>query len=415
MSSKPSIATNHYHEDDDVLEKMLAEAQRLAFQMRSASQENLGENKNGAAAKDAEQWSSQLRGKADQTGGHQASPETPHHSRENQVESAIKAARDMELALKAFSGSFSMEMDTPDKAGADSPTPASPEDKPPGDVELKIAQFSAEHGSGSITWEKVESVREEDEDYVAIRDYSSPVKQTTTPDARPSSVGNNGIKWEKVDMPEKHEDDYVPLADYSKPAPRRATPQPIARTRYVRSRKLSRRRKMVRLVAVVALAAAVGLWYYLGVTRTSKPAYEMIREESDQVPEAENVSEAVNNYEIDESEEDFGYLEDDETIEEGDDEANPSVSYAEECSPDDPQCLEAAEAVIGEEGGMANKKQPETTEAEDAHEADADARVDVCSIPFARFISPLCRAVPVANLSIDKVHFVESLLSGMLQ
>ena len=109
-------------------------------------------------------------------------------------------------------------------------------------------------------WEKVVA---QDDDYVSIADYTKRI--TPTKQQQKVDHHHNNIKWEKVTLAQKEDDDYVPIADYSRdyrPISLDFQPDPLyRRSARRRKRKQRRRAAAVFLVVLVVVVVAAVLWW----------------------------------------------------------------------------------------------------------------------------------------------------------
>jgi hypothetical protein len=301
--------------DDDVLEKMLMEAQRLALRMRSSTHSatdashgsylsdtdhldqtgdanivscDSNHSQPGQASKmslssyfDKISKQESLESRETNLSCEEKSYASVASAQQDAIAEAIKATQEMEKTLRALSESppnrpkkdiislhrdvdMNLSRELPVNALARESTPKNPRNED----ELNTS-------SSHISWEKVDPIREEDEDFVPIVDYTSPKKKAFPRD-------DSEIKWEKITSPDKDEDDYVPIADYTSRSVNQSTMQRLrgailpnqtsrgAGTVNGLSRRSLRkkRRKVLKAMAVLLAASAAGYWLFF----QSKPS-----------------------------------------------------------------------------------------------------------------------------------------------
>jgi hypothetical protein len=295
--------------DDDVLEKMLMEAQRLALRMRSSTHSATDASHNGSCLSDTDHLDQNgdaiivsCESSHSQPGqvskiplssyfdkiSQQASQESRESNlsceeksyasvastQQDAIAEAIKATQEMEKTLRALSDS---PTNRPTKEiissrGVDmkssSELPAGPQvlesvpKNPRNEDELNTS-------SSHISWEKVDPIKEEDEDFVPIVDYTSPKKRSFPSD-------DSEIKWEKITSPNKDEDDYVPIADYTNRTVNQSTMQrlrgailPNQTTRGAgavnalsRRSLRKKRRKTLKVIALIFVVSTALYWLF---------------------------------------------------------------------------------------------------------------------------------------------------------
>lgn len=262
-SSKVSAKSSPSDEDDQLLEEMLHQAEKLALKMKSAivskegtekvpkmnivsstppatrkKSRTLGSEVNGGDAEslspgDSSDTNSRNPGRV---GSFATAGEFSQSVARTQIDAAEKAAKEMREALAALGAGPSLDHRPP--------KPLSPIPSP-----LKHVKDSR-----GVEWEHVEAPKETDEDFVQLKDYSKQSKPMLTP-AKKSDA--SGVTWERVDYCESGDDDYVTMRDYSRQssfvkAPMsRAAPNP-SRPAPSRTRKSKRRRMFVILTIICA-------------------------------------------------------------------------------------------------------------------------------------------------------------------
>jgi hypothetical protein len=248
-------------DDDEVLEKMLMAAQRLALQMRCSTGTGLGEPHDHRLSDASSDHAGSFLSESDHLdhnyphivscdsnhsiGEHESSLNSyfekinlqeSHESRESNgsceeqkssasvasaqqdaIAEAIKATREMEQTLRALAESPSAGQPPfkgpPPSSGrlGDTQNVASSYGRPSqaatAEGNLRV-DAELNNSSTHISWEKVEPIREEDADFVRVLDYSSPRKV-------PFPRDDSEIKWERINSPDKDEDDYTPISDYT--------------------------------------------------------------------------------------------------------------------------------------------------------------------------------------------------------
>lgn len=292
--------------DDDVLEKMLMEAQRLALRMRSSTHsateaahgsflsdsDHLDHDHNGDANivcdsnhsqpdqvskmslnsyfdKISQQESQESR--ESNLSGEEKSYASVASVQQDAIAEAIKATQEMEKTLRALSESptnrpakdiVSLHRDVDMKSSSDLPANVLVRESLPKNPRNEdLLNTSSSH----ISWEKVDPIKEEDEDFVPIVDYTSPKKKSFPRD-------DSEIKWEKITSPDKDEDDYVPIADYTNRSGNQSAMQrlrgailPNQKSRITvqapsRRALRKKRRKALKVVALILTFSAAAYW-----------------------------------------------------------------------------------------------------------------------------------------------------------
>jgi hypothetical protein len=280
-----SSVTTSNDVDDEVLEQMLMEAQRLALQMRStttgladphrlhhdASSEHAGsflsesdhldhnyphivscdsnhslpEHESSRVSLNSYFEKINLQESHESRESNAASCEEKSYAsvasaQQDAIAEAIKATREMEQALRALAESPSASPSARKGVGC-SPSSgrrrdvqnvdpvASSHGRPSqatrtADTNSRVEEAELNNSSAHISWEKVEPIREDDEDFVPIVDYTSPRKA-------PFPRDDSEIKWERITSPDKDEDDYTPIADYTSSTRRPLHRSPMQRMR----------------------------------------------------------------------------------------------------------------------------------------------------------------------------------------
>lgn len=462
---------------EDELEKMLAEAQRLALRMRTAMA-NSGHTE-ALAALDAMATSSasfdlpSLSGEEQQATGQltleehfelnggSSSKELDDSSnyeeksladksaasaQYEEVEAAIKATREMELALQALGGSLrnvngkddddSSTEDgrkkrtavvTPRNNGSnqsrDSPiSPPTPYPASPSTVKRKIEAFQDRERNrsyeDSIQWEKIDSVHEDDDDFVPIQDYSP---QKKSQKQRQTRVDEHGITWETMDTAAQHDEDYVPLSDYSRTARNGEEPGLGASSFRLRAvqkkrRRQQKRRRMMRAVAL-ALVVLYAIYYHFtsdnqvtdskDVAQEAEPAPPMddfaADVDEEDLLDGEYEEEVEKRWSEDEDHDEYhdGFWDDYGTL--LDDEIDDFEDVEEESDVSDPMLEDVADSA--EEIEAADAEKMATTKADTAA---------ICDVAFS-FVSPLCRQQRSQEKRPLERQAVEALIDTMLQ
>ena len=293
------MSTTAQESQDEVLEKMLMEAQRLALRMRTSTSsldvsnasvcEEEADDEGNILSVDSRsqaddhmedqdsqrvslhsyldrinQQASQESKETLSSGGEEKSYTSVASAQQEAIDSAIKAAREMELTLRALHPESNMSPPLSPASRSRSAEKNRAVRRMSGSPNTLRMEDELNASSSHISWERVDPVDEDDDDYAPVVDY-------TTPKKKPIPRDESEIKWEKITSPSKNEDDYVPIADYSR-APRRSTMNLLRgsilqKKKSVLSRSSSwrmtrrRRRKLVR--ATVLVAAVSFLAYYV--------------------------------------------------------------------------------------------------------------------------------------------------------
>jgi len=219
---------------------MLAEAARLANEMRS-----LSSHTSGPVTDDGTEGVNDKK-QQEETNNNEAAAD---------VEAVVRASQDMAKALAALSEEHpdDEEEEEPPASAPTSPEPRSPD------------SFGGESKDTLQTTHVVETkvplakVVPVGDDIVAVRDYSK--KQTT------------GVKWEKVSYTSQEEDDYMPMVDYSRQASPTKSRAAATTSRRSNRKKRVRRAALLGIVIVIALFVAYKLGF-LANPFASQPAVE---------------------------------------------------------------------------------------------------------------------------------------------
>jgi hypothetical protein len=278
--STPRSKDDEIVDGDDHLEKMLLEAEVLAAKMRTSSahfsvtngldlsMESFIEEEEETPSHETPETDLTMRTTNNNGIAHSSFEEETTSransnvskgtstSQQHNIDAAIFATKQMELALQALNTSTSLNVDMVDSPDSNSNSPAasSQQESPVNADPL------------SDTWERVTFTKETDDDYVPIADYS----------AKKTMKQRGSVQWEKVAFADATDDDYVPIADYSSSSPLKqqqannnnknaGAVSTDKQSSLRKQRKMRLRRTLVRITALLqVLAVAYGLYSLFG-------------------------------------------------------------------------------------------------------------------------------------------------------
>ena len=330
-SSTVQYKNNQMNEEEQYLERMLQEADRLAQEMRRVQdqqarvvrgekqEEESAEVYKGVLLELDDDDEEDLSSSQEQQNKPPISVVIPDYSSRDSVSSsqkkiagAIQAAEEMKKALRSLqerpTGSESYTASTIHASNTnigshettptnrrllmESPTsgsystglpPSLP--PPPGDHHLSTPHNSSFHSTpyasspnDKIKWDRLSTPDQKDQDYVAVADYSRKDDLVPVMDYSANIKTSASIQWEKVDTAEPNDDDYVPLADYSKQSPTRRlyetaeedlTTARALKLQHARKKRKQKLRMMVAASVGLVLALVYGGYHHRSSSTTS--------------------------------------------------------------------------------------------------------------------------------------------------
>lgn len=272
-------------------------------------------------------------------------------------------------------------------------------DMSPAKQPTALIQTPPHSNSKTIHWEGTTFALEKDDDYVPIADYSSKSRP-----ARPSGTGGrqgdeSAVRWERVTSAFEGDADYVPLSDYSSPTNSRRRdihdPELLELTysghrAAIRRRRKKRRRRLVMLTVISVFAVGVLL------LRRFNAVVEVEQDGPVEIEQDDVEQDKIEQYESMES------------VVEVDDQA-PVFAYEYLCGEGE-AVPEVVEEVIYSDS---------TAVVVADTNGSLQAEFNICQLPFASIISPMCRSEGKKGVLIpnpqERRRMVEELVQNMMQ